>query len=311
MDKNRLKIICESKNIDIMGIAPIGPYFELEKILIDRKQKGYLTGMEEEDIQKRINPKSVMEDAKSIMVCAFPYYIGDTIIDENSNISKYCYGEDYHIVARKILEEICIEIKEEIPNFKYEIFADNGPLVDRYLAYLSGIGYFGINNNIITDKYGSYVFIGYVINNYEFDIDNPIEKTCLKCNKCVKYCPGNAILGNFEINPKNCISYITQKKEELSEKEINLLKENKKVFGCDVCQDVCPHNKDIYITKIKEFSQNIMTKIDEEELNQISNKEFKRRYKNKAFSWRGRKIIKRNLDIILDKTEIISKKNIK
>ena len=94
--------------------------------------------------------------------------------------------------------------------------------MDRYLAYLSGIGYFGINNNIITDKYGSYIFIAYVVNNYEFEPDKPSEISCLKCNKCVKYSPGNAILGNFEIDPRKCLSYITQKKEELSESEIQL-----------------------------------------------------------------------------------------
>ena len=107
MNKDRLKQICESKNIDIMGVAPVGPYFELEKILIDRKEKGYLTGMEEQDLQRRIDPKLIMEDAKSVIVCAFPYYVGE---NEGANISKYCYGEDYHIVTKKILEEICIEI---------------------------------------------------------------------------------------------------------------------------------------------------------------------------------------------------------
>ena len=79
------------------------------------------------------------------------------------------------------------------------------------------------------------------------------------------------------------------------------MRQNNKIFGCDVCQDVCPHNKDIDTTQIKEFSQNIMTRLNEDEIYQISNKEFKRRYKNKAFSWRGRKIIERNLDIILGK----------
>ena len=301
MHKDRLKQICENKKIEIMGVETIGPYFELEKILNDRKQKEHLTGMEEEDINKRINPRLIMDDAKSVIVCAFPYYIGEY---RDSNISKYCYGEDYHIVTKQILTDICLEIEKEIPDFKYEIFADNGPLVDRYLAYLSGIGYFGINNNIITDKYGSYIFIAYVVNNYEFEPDKPSEKSCLKCNKCVKYCPGNAILGNFEIDPRKCLSYITQKKEELSESEIQLLKENGKVFGCDICQDVCPHNKDIQTTKICEFNNELITKINQEEIDEISNKEFKRRYKNRAFSWRGRKIIKRNLDIISDKNKM-------
>lgn len=301
MNKDRLKKICASKNIDIMGVAPIGPYFELEKILNDRKEKKYLTGMEEENINKRINPKLIMEDAKSIIVCAFPYYVGE---HQDSNISKYCYVKDYHIVTKQILKEICLEIEKEISNFKYEIFADNGPLVDRYLAYLSGIGYFGINNNIITDKYGSYVFIAYIVNNYKFELNKPIEKTCLKCNKCVKYCPGNAILGNFEIDPRKCLSYLTQKKEELSEREVELLKQNGKIFGCDICQDVCPHNKDIKTTNIFEFNGELITKLQKKEIDEISNKEFKRRYKDRAFSWRGRKIIKRNLDIISDKNNI-------
>ena len=119
----------------------------------------------------------------------------------------------------------------------------------------------------------------------------------------MEYCPGNAILGNYEIDPRKCLSYITQKKEELSSKEEKLLRENKKVFGCDICQEVCPHNKDISMTNLYQFSSNLTTKIDEDEINEISNKEFKRRFKNKAFSWRGRKIIKRNLDIISNKNK--------
>ncbi|WP_455542567.1 tRNA epoxyqueuosine(34) reductase QueG [Intestinibacter sp.] len=301
MDKDRLIEICKGLGIDTMGIAPVGPYIELEKILRERKQNGHLTGMEEEDIQKRINPKLIMKDAKSIIVCAFPYYTGEY---QDANISKYCYGEDYHNVTKQILTDICVKIEKEIPQFKYEIFADNGPLVDRYLAYLSGLGYFGINNNIITDKYGSYVFIAYIVNNYDFSKDRPVEKNCLKCNKCVKYCPGNAILGNYELDPRKCLSYITQKKEELSDDEQRLLRENKKVFGCDICQEVCPHNKEITVTNIHQFSSDLITKIDEDEINEISNKEFKRRYKNRAFSWRGRKIIKRNLDIISDKNKM-------
>ena len=301
MDKNRLIEICNNLGIDTVGIAPVGPYTELKKILIDRNEKQYLTGMEEEDIEKRTNPKLIMEDAKSIIVCAFPYYAGEY---EDTNLSKYCYGEDYHIVTKQILNEVCLQIENEIPEFKYEIFADNGPLVDRYLAYLSGIGYFGINNNIITDKYGSYVFIAYIVNNYDFEKDIPLDKTCLKCNKCVKACPGNALLGNFEIDPRKCLSYITQKKEELSEQEEDALRKNKKVFGCDICQDICPHNKNIEVTNFPQFKENLMTKIDIDEINEISNKEFKRRYNNKAFSWRGRKLNKRNLDIIYEENKI-------
>ena len=298
MNKEKLKEFCSSIGLKCVGIAGVGPYYDLEKIIKQKLSNGHFTGMEEEIIEKRVNPRLIMENAKSIIVCAFPYYVDEM---EESNLSKYCYGEDYHIVAKRYLQRICDFLEEKINNFEYKFFVDNGPLVDRYLAYQSGIGYFGINNNIITDEYGSYIFIGYIVNNYEFYVDDPLPKTCIKCNKCVKYCPGNAILGNFELNPRRCLSYITQKKDDLSEEEINLIKENKMVFGCDICQEVCPHNKGISITNIEEFKTNLITKLDYNEINDISNKEFKRRYGNRAFSWRGKKIIQRNIEIILEK----------
>lgn len=297
MNSNKLKEFCRSIGLRCVGIAGIGPYEDL-KIKIDKRiSDGYITGMEEPIIENRINPRNTMENVKSIIVCAFPYYNGDK---EKSNISKYCKGKDYHIVVREILQIICDYLSDKIPGFEYKHFADTGPLVDRYLAYLSGIGYFGINNNIITDEYGSYVFIGYIMNNYEFTPDKPLQKSCIKCMKCVKYCPGNALLGDYNMNPKKCLSYITQKKEEFTEDEIYLLKKEKKVFGCDICQDVCPHNKDIPITHIDDFKNDIINNLSYDEINSISNKEFKRRYGNRAFSWRGKNIIKRNMDIIYE-----------
>lgn len=295
MDKKEIKKLFQERGLDTIGIAPIGPYEELRKILEYKVKENLITGMEEPDIEKRINPKLIMEDAQSIIVCAFPYYVQN---EYQSNISQYCYGVDYHLVIRDKLNNICEEIKANDKNFKYEVFADNGPLVDRYLAYLSGVGYYGINNNIITDKYGSYVFIGYIVNNYDIESDNPMNKTCMNCNKCVNYCPGNALEGNYQMNPKKCVSFITQKKDDLTAEEIEKMKKNKSVFGCDICQKVCPHNKGICESNIEEFTTNLITNLDEEEINNISNKEFRRRYKDRAFSWRGRKIIKRNMDIL-------------
>lgn len=295
MDSKKLKEFCKEIGLKCVGIAGIGPYNTLERIIKYKLANGYITGMEEPIIENRINPKNTMENAESIIVCAFPYYIGDV---EDSNLSKYCYGKDYHIVAREMLQQICDYLEKEIKGFEYKIFVDNGPLVDRHLAYLAGIGYFGVNNNIITDEYGSYVFIGYIINNYQFKADEPLPKSCIKCGKCVKYCPGNAILGNFELNPKRCLSYITQKKGELSQEEIYVLRENKKIFGCDVCQDVCPHNKNAPLTEIKEFTEKNIFKLNYEEISELSNKEFKRKYGDRAFSWRGKGIIKRNLEVI-------------
>ncbi|CAH2212313.1 tRNA epoxyqueuosine(34) reductase QueG [Tepidibacter aestuarii] len=293
--KQNIKKYCKDLNIDYVGIAGIGPYYELEKVLKNNIDKGHYTGLEEKDIQKRIDPRLTMENVESVIVCLFPYFSGNV---ENTNISKYTQGLDYHIVVKEKLEKLSKTIKKDINEFEYKIFVDNGPLVDRYLAQISGLGYFGINNNIINDEYGSYVFIGYIMTNIKLEQDDSLDKTCIQCGKCIRRCPSGALLGNFEMNPKKCLSFITQRKEELTDEEKILFKNNPTVFGCDICQDVCPHNKKINTTKIHEFIENLKHNIDYEEINTISNKEFKRRYRDRAFSWRGRKVILRNLEII-------------
>ncbi len=291
--KKILKNFCNDLGIEYVGIAPIGPYEDLKEILKERINKGYYTGMEEMELEKRVNPKMTMKNVASIIVCLFPYFVGHV---EDANLSKYTYSIDYHIVVKKKLEEIGTFLKEKIKYFEYQAFVDTGPLVDRYLANIAGLGYFGINNTIITEKYGSYVFIGYILNNYPFEADKSLGKNCIKCGACIEKCPGGAILGDFDMNPSKCLSFITQKKGELSNEEKELLKKNQSIFGCDVCQDICPHNRKIEFTKEKEFKEDLITTLEKEKIENLSNKEFKKKYASKAFSWRGKKIILRNLE---------------
>lgn len=293
--KKELMDYCLSLNIEYAGIAPIGPYNELAERWNRRIVRNHITGFEEKDFNRRIDPTLTMEDAKSIIVCLFPYFIG---INEDSNLSKSSFTVDYHTIAKTKLEQIGEFLKKINPQFEYMTFVDNGPLADRYLAYLAGLGYFGINSHIITDKYGSYVFIGYIINNYAFEPDKPQDKTCIKCGACVRSCPGCAISGDFDINPLLCRSYITQKKGELTEQDIEILRKSALVYGCDICQDVCPYNKDVAHTPITQFTENVKRNIEFEELQEISNKEFTRRYKHRAFSWRGKNMLLRNFKLI-------------
>lgn len=293
--KNILLDYSREIGIEYLGIASPGPYEELRELFDKRIRAGHNSSFEESNIEKRINPALELNSVKSIIVCLFPYYRG---FDEYGNISNYTYSLDYHIIVKKKLNMIGEHLSKLIDKFEYIAHVDTGPLPDRYLASLAGLGVYGINSHLINEKYGSYVFIGYILCNYPFEADKPLNRTCMRCGNCVKACPGRAILGDFNINPNRCKSYLTQKKEDLGEEEISIISKSKLVFGCDICQRVCPHNKNIKETSMKEFSENLITRINYEEIKGLSNKEFKRKYGNRAFSWRGKNIILRNFDYL-------------
>lgn len=295
--KEKLKEFAKGVEIEKLAIADIGPYMDLKEILVNREEKDHLTGLEGSSIEKRIDPTLTMKDAKSIIVCLFPYKMKTK---EKSNLSNYTYSKDYYVIVKEKLETIANFLDENIENFKYESYVDTGPLVDRYIAHRAGLGFYGINAHLINDDYGTYFFIGYIINNHPFKADKAMDRTCFECMKCKEKCPGNIILGNFDINPKRCRSYISQKKKDLDELDIDIIKKDNILFGCDICQKVCPHNGGIKETNIKEFKEDLIYKLEYEEINAMSNKAFKRKYGNRAFAWRGRKLIKRNHEIIND-----------
>lgn len=283
---------CKQLDIDQVGITDIGPYNDLKTLLLNRHHLN--TGFEEEDIEKRINPRLLMEDAKSIIVCLFPYYAGI----HRGNLSNYTYGKDYHLVTKDLLTNIGDYLSSQLDSFNYQVFADTGPLVDRYLAYKAGLGFYGINSHLINDRYGSYFFIGYIVNNHPFEADEPLDKRCYGCKSCVKTCPGQIILDNYDIDGRGCRSFLTQKKDPLTKPEINVIKKEEIIFGCDVCQRVCPHNRELSPTPLKVFTEDLIFNLDREDIEPLSNKAFKRTYGDRAFSWRGKKLLLRNMNLI-------------
>ncbi len=228
---------------------------------------------------------------KYAVVCLFPYFSGY----REGNLSVYAYSPDYHTIAKEKLIKICDFIKELSPNSECECFCDIGPEIDRHLAFLSGLGFYGENKMLINDDFGSYFFIGYVLTDLPLPLDAPLNKQCLKCGKCKKACPGGALRDSFDI--EKCASHISQKKGELNEDEIDILKKSSLIFGCDVCQRVCPHNE-ITPRPMAEFTENIISSLTLEDIEGLSNKEFINKYKDRAFSWRGKKVLERNIDIL-------------
>lgn len=284
--KEKIKQYAKQLNISDTGICRARVYTELSDILV-RYETPYVP-----PVQKRLSPFEFVPDAKSVIMCAFNYFSGSG----TGNISKYARGADYHRVIKGKLERLCGRIKEELGReFSHFIFCDNSPLCDKYLAYLSGLGVFGENRLLIHPVYGSYIFLGGIVTNLELDEDKPLSGGCAKCGKCAAACPGDAIACGFDAS--RCASYLLQKKGALSSAEREIVRRCGMVWGCDICIDVCPHNKNVPATDIEEFCAKIYS-LEKEQL--LSGKDFKNNFKDSAFSWRGREVLLRNIEIIED-----------
>ena len=233
---------------------------------------------------------------KSAIVCLFPYYVERS---GPSNLSRYTWATDYHLVINEYLEKLTEKLQKMDTSAQFSIHCDTSPLADRYMAYLAGLGFYGKNNCFISPKWGSYVVIGTILTTLELEPNTPLAQSCIGCNRCITACLGQC-LGHDEFKYDTCKSYLTQKKGDLTNEEETIIGKTPLVFGCDVCQEVCPHNQNIPTTPIPEFQQ-VEPYIDITELDTLTNKEFKAKYGNRAFSWRGKKILIRNQNIIEEK----------
>lgn len=279
----------KSLSIDTIGFTECRVFEELREWFEYRKNRGLFNEFEEEDIEKKINPGLLLEGGKTIISIAFPYYYGE---DKGDNLfSIYTKGEDYHKIVIDYLNKIC-EFINKLGGTSIAL-VDSNPLPERYIASLCGIGFIGKNNTLITNKYGSYVFLGEIITDLALEPDEPNYNNCFGCNLCMKKCPTSVIIEDGKnFNSKRCLSYLTQKKH-LDNEEITLIKG--KVFGCDECQKFCPHNKDISISSIKEFEpKGYMNEVNLSELILLNNAEFKEKYKKHSCGWRGKNILIRN-----------------
>ncbi len=284
--KDKLKEYAKMLKISDIGVCKARVYDELLDVL-----EKYDTPFTK-PADKRISPFQFVKNARSVIMCVFNYY---THQPEKTNLSAYAYGMDYHDVIKDKLLKLCELLKKEYGDFESYIFCDNSPLCDKYLAYMAGLGVIGENHLLIHPKYGSYVFIGGIVTELDIEEDEVINKSCDKCGRCKAACPGKVFDGGFDAH--KCASYITQKKAELSESEKQILKRAGKVWGCDICASVCPHNQNAIKTDIEEFFV-ISENIDRESLE--SDEAFIKNLGGRAFTWRGRKVLKRNYDILGD-----------
>ncbi len=217
-------------------------------------------------------------EIKSAIMLAVPYFTGK----HERNISLYAVPKDYHIYFKELFGRIIPKLKEKFPDNVFYGFADSSPISETYAAALCGLGVIGDNIRLITEKYGSYVFIGEILTDLELERYGIFEiKHCRHCGKCKTACPVS----------EGCLSEMTQRKGKLADETAELIKNLGTAWGCDICQDVCPMNEKIKKTPIEFFTKDLIPNVSSELINKMTENEFSER----AYSWRGRKTILRNL----------------
>jgi epoxyqueuosine reductase len=248
-----------AEGFDKVGIVSVGSLNEEGRQLNEWLARGYHADMQwmQRDVDKRINPLKIFPQARSIIVVAQNYFTPPKHHDDpgTGKVSRYAWGDDYHDVVGRKLRCLMSWIREQWPEAEGKVCVDIQPVMDKAWAVRAGLGWLGKHSNVITPEYGSWVFIGELLLNLELEYDtDPVDDHCGTCTLCIDACPTQAITEPYVVDSNKCISYATI---ELRVPEIPAAIENNLsgwVYGCDICQDVCPWNRFEQITDETSFA---------------------------------------------------------
>ena len=250
-----VKRIAKEIGFSSCGISKARFLHEEEKKFEDWLKQGYQGSMSylERNFDKRLDPTKLVPGAKSVISLSYNYFPPKKLISENNFIiSKYAYGRDYHKVLRNKLKKLFTKIRDKIGEVEGRVFVDSAPIHERAWAKLSGVGWIGKNSLLINKNQGSYFFLAEIICDLDLEYDEPVLNRCGNCTRCIDACPTDAITQAQVIDAKKCISYLTIENKEKIPKELRG-SINNSIFGCDICQDVCPWNKKSVPHNEKEF----------------------------------------------------------
>jgi epoxyqueuosine reductase len=249
--------------------------------------------------EKRVDPTKLVHGAKSVISVAMNYFPENEQKEKAAPVlSKYAYGTDYHFVLKDRLKTLFKFIDDRIEKITGRVFVDSAPVLDRAWAARSGIGWIGKNTNLILPESGSFVFLGELIIDLELEYDSPMADRCGSCTKCISACPTNALIMPYKLDSSRCISFLTiENKDEIPDKFKGRF-ENR-VFGCDICQDVCPWNNRAKATNVHEFKpQKKLLELSREEWHNLDEENYRKLFKKSAVKRAKYSGLKRNIDFL-------------
>jgi len=303
--KNKLEVNELIKNkAKELGFSAVGiskaDFLEKESHYLKRwLDKGFHGEMQymENHFEKRTDPRKLVEGAKSVISVLYNYYPKDFQRKDTYQISKYAYGRDYHYVVKEKLNQLLNFINNEIHVVSGRAFVDSAPVMDKVWAAKSGLGWIGKNTNLISRQFGSFVFIGELIIDLDLDYDSPVKDYCGNCTKCIDACPTGA-LTPYQLDARKCISYLTiEKKGEIPDEFKG--KWNNWIFGCDICQDVCPWNAKVKPSNDPQFQiSGLLKNMNREDWQHLDKTTFKKLFKNSPVERAKFEGLKRNIEFI-------------
>jgi len=305
MELTKEIVSAEAKKVgfDLVGFSDAATLFSEINNLNNWIANGFQSGMSymERNIEKRQDVKNILPSAQSVISLGLNYYTSHTHSNKKGygKISRYGWGIDYHYIIWEMLDKLIFELQKIDSSFEAKSYVDTGPVMDKAWAVRSGLGWIGKHSNVINKNYGSWFFIAEIINNFSFPADIISSDFCGNCTKCIDACPTSAIISEKIVDANKCISYLTiENKGEISNEFIG--KFDNWLFGCDICQDVCPWNKKFAKESgTAEFQPKLGTELNVAEISEMTNSEFKTKFEKSPIKRSKLKGLKRNAEFLL------------
>lgn len=252
----------------------------------------------ERNFEKRVDPRKLVEGTRSVVSLMMNYFPEQHPPEGRPKVSRYAWGKDYHDVIRDKLKELFEILRAEIGEIQGRVFVDSAPVLERAWAKRSGLGWVGKNTNLINPKAGSYYFLAEMLLDIDLEPDVPMRDYCGTCTRCIDACPTDAISTPYVVDGSRCISYYTiELKDAIPESAKGTYTDW--IFGCDICQEVCPWNRFSLPTKVSEFSpKSEILNWDEREWLEITSEIFEKTFHNSPLKRTGYEGIRRNIRIL-------------
>ena len=281
--KEIVKNYAKETGFDLVGISSAESFQADKSVALERIKAGLMDGLPwftEARVSRGTDPQKLLPGAQSIISVGLSYYQPS---DEGNyrtkgKVASYAWGDDYHKIVKKRLRKYVEGLSSRLDrDIRARWYVDDGPMLDRAAAYRAGIGWYGKNTNILSNSHGSWIFLGQVITDLKLEPDRPLKKTCGNCVRCIDSCPTEAIVAPYVIDNRRCISYLTIENRGYIPRRLRPLMYDW-VFGCDICQDVCPVNVKAMYSRDQQFRKKRFTSIELVGILKLSEEEFRRRF---------------------------------